>query len=223
MRGATPGIHAFTIPSISIRSRKSRRLSEVFNRSDAEVKADPSAVVVIQDSEDNTEGVSLPNQEETPTVKGGSQKISSATNAANMQRAKDASAWGSVPDELNEPKGSGDASRSKGKGKVDPIDKKVEKKRIATKAKADLEAGRIPTFQIGGTCEVLSSEAPVAQSLGVIPPVSLLVNSDSATIPPYPAVQTPVNVSQTPLPRAPSLTPLPTLALELSSESSLSN
>ncbi|KFK23075.1 hypothetical protein AALP_AAs53663U000100 [Arabis alpina] len=76
---------------------------------------------------------------------------------------------------------------------------------IAAKAKATLEAGRITTFRIGGTCEVLPSEAPIAQSLGVIPPASLPVNSDSAAIPPCPAV----NVSQTPPPRAPSLTLLP--------------
>ncbi|KFK23076.1 hypothetical protein AALP_AAs53663U000100 [Arabis alpina] len=78
---------------------------------------------------------------------------------------------------------------------------------IAAKAKATLEAGRITTFRIGGTCEVLPSEAPIAQSLGVIPPASLPVNSDSAAIPPCPAV----NVSQTPPPRAPSLTLLPSL------------
>ncbi|KFK24250.1 hypothetical protein AALP_AAs63728U000100 [Arabis alpina] len=149
MRGATPGIPAFTIPSIPIRSRKSRRLSE----------------------------------EETPTVKEGSQKIPYATNSVDMQRADDASARGSVLDDLNEPKGPGDASHSEGKGKVDPVDKKAEKKRIAAMAKADLEAGRIPTFRIGGTCEVLPSKTHVAQSLGVIPPASLLVNSDSAAIP----------------------------------------
>ncbi|KFK41078.1 hypothetical protein AALP_AA2G082800 [Arabis alpina] len=222
MRGATPGIHAFTIPSIPIRSKKSRRLSQVSNRSNAEVTTDLSAVVVIQDSEDNTEGVSLPNQEETPAVKGGSQKILYATNTTDMQKADDASARGLVPDELNELKGLGDASRSKGKGKVDPVDKKAQKKGIAAKSKADLKAGRISTFRIGGTCEVLPSEVPVAQSLGVIPPASLLVNSDSAAIPPCPAVQTAINVSQTPLPRAPSLTLLPRLASELSSESSLS-
>ncbi|KFK22099.1 hypothetical protein AALP_AAs40836U000200 [Arabis alpina] len=84
-------------------------------------------------------------------------------------KGDDASARGSVPDELNKPKGCGDASRSKGKGKVDTVDKKAEKKRISAKAKADLEAGRIHTFRIGGTCEVLLSEALVAQSLGVIP------------------------------------------------------
>ncbi|KFK41074.1 hypothetical protein AALP_AA2G082100 [Arabis alpina] len=196
MRGATPGIHAFTIPSIPIRSRKSRRLSGVSNRSDAE--------------------------EKTPVVKDGSQKIPFATNVTVMQMDDDASGRGSVPDELNEPKGPGDTSRSKGKGKVDPVDKKAEKKRISAKAKADLEAGRILTFRIGGTCEVLPSEAPVAQSLGVIPPASLLVNSHSTTIPLCPAVQTTFNVSQTPLPRAPSLTPLPRLASELSSKSSLS-
>ncbi|KFK35893.1 hypothetical protein AALP_AA4G050400 [Arabis alpina] len=219
MRGYTPRIRAFTIPSIPIRSRKSRRLSEVSNRPDAEVTADPSAIVVIQNSEDNTEGVSLPNQEETPVVKDGSQKIPYVTN---MQSADDASARGSFPDELNEPKGPGDASRSKGKGKVDPVDMKVEKRRISAKAKADLKAGRIPTFRIGGTYEVFPSEAPAAQSLGVIPPAFLLVNFDSTATPPCPAVQRAVNVSQTPPPRAPSLTPLPRLASELSSESSLS-
>ncbi|KFK41321.1 hypothetical protein AALP_AA2G114800 [Arabis alpina] len=207
MRGATPGIPAFTILSIPIRFRKSRRLSEVSNWSDTEVTADPSAVVVIQDSEDNTEGVSLPNQEETSGIKDGFHRIPSATNAAD-----DASARRSVSDELNEPKDLGDASRSKGKGKVDPVDKKAEKKRIAAKAKADLKAGRIPTFRIGGTYEVLPSEAPVAQSLGVIR--SFHVNSDSAAIPPCPAV----NVSQIPPPRAPSLTSLPRLASKLSSD-----
>ncbi|KFK41165.1 hypothetical protein AALP_AA2G094300 [Arabis alpina] len=164
-RCATAGIHAFYTPSIPIRPRKSRRLSEVSNRSEAEVTADLSAIVVIEDSEDNTEGVSLPSQEETPTVKDGSQKIPSGTDAANMQRADDASARGSVPGESNELKSPGDASRSKEKGKVDPVDKKAEKKRIAAKAKADLEAGRIPAFRISGTCEVLLSEAPAAQSL----------------------------------------------------------
>ncbi|KFK32900.1 hypothetical protein AALP_AA6G302800 [Arabis alpina] len=129
---------------------------------------------------------------------------------------------GSVPDELNEPNGPVDAFRIKGKGKVDPVDKKAEKKRIAAKAKAELEAGRILTFQIGGTCEVLPSEAPVAQSLVVIPPASLPVNFDSVAIPPCSTVQTAVNVSQTPPPRTPSLTPLSRLASELSSESSLS-
>ncbi|KFK29331.1 hypothetical protein AALP_AA7G119800 [Arabis alpina] len=226
MRGATPGIPAFTIPSIPICSKKSRRLSKVSNRSDAEVTAYPSAIVVITDSEDNTddntEGVSLPNREDTLAVKDGSQKIPSATNAADMQKADEPSAQGSAPDKLNEPNGPSDASRSKGKGNVDPIDKKAGKKRIAAKVKADLEAGRIPTFWIGGTCEVLPSEAPVAQSLGVISPASLLVNSDSAAIPLCPAVQTAANVSQTPPRRAPSLTLLPRLASELSSESSLS-
>ncbi|KFK36292.1 hypothetical protein AALP_AA4G103500 [Arabis alpina] len=139
-----------------------------------------------------------------------------------MQSRDTSSAWGSTPDELNEPKGPGDTSRSKRKGKVYPVDKKAEKKKIAAKAKADLEAGRIPTFRIGGTCEVPPSEALVAQSLGVIPPTSLPVNSDSAAIPPCPAVQTAANVSHTLPPRAPSLTPLPRLSSELSSESSLS-
>ncbi|KFK32434.1 hypothetical protein AALP_AA6G241200 [Arabis alpina] len=203
MRGAAPGIHAFNTPSILIRTRKSRRLSEVSNRSDVKVTADPSAIVVIQDSEDNTEGISLPNQEENEAVRDGSQKVSSATDLANMQRADDASARGSVLDKLNEPKGLGDAPRSKGKGKVDPIDKKAEKKRIAVKAKADLEAGRIPAFRIGGTFEVLPSEAPVAQILGITPPAYLPVNSDIAAILPYLAVQTAVNVPQPPPPRAP--------------------
>ncbi|KFK22825.1 hypothetical protein AALP_AAs43016U000100 [Arabis alpina] len=192
MGGATPGIPAFTIPSIPIRSRKSRTLSEVSNRSDAEVTDNPSAIVVIQDSEDKTKGVTLPNQEETQAVKDGSQKIPSATN-----------------------EGPGDASHLKGKGKIDPIDKKVEKKRIAAKAKADLEAERIPAFLSGGTCEVFLSEAPVSQSVCVIPPASLPVNSDSAAIPPCRAVQTSLNVTQIPSPRAPSLTPLPRLASKL--------
>ncbi|KFK34697.1 hypothetical protein AALP_AA5G179900 [Arabis alpina] len=139
-----------------------------------------------------------------------------------MQSADDASPRGSAPHELSEPKGHGDASRSKGKGKVDPVDKKAEKKMIAAKAKADLKAGRITTFRIGGTCEVLPSEAPIAQSLGIIPPASLHVNSDSAAIPPCPPVQTTVNVSHIPPPRAPSLTLLPIFASKLSSESSLS-
>ncbi|KFK22933.1 hypothetical protein AALP_AAs51418U000300 [Arabis alpina] len=123
MRGATPGISGFNVPSIPIRSRKSRRLSEVSNRSDAEVTADPSATVIIQDSEDNTEGISLP--------------------------------------------------------------------------------------------------TPIAQSLGVTPPAPLLVKSDSLAIPPCSAVQTAVDVSQSPLPCAPSLTLLARSASELSSESSL--
>ncbi|KFK35894.1 hypothetical protein AALP_AA4G050500 [Arabis alpina] len=195
MRGATSGIPAFSIPSIPIHSKKSRRLSEVSNRSDAE--------------------------EETPVVEDGSQKVPSVTDEADMQRADDASARGSVPDELNEPKHPGDASRSKEKGKVDTLDNKTHKKRISAKAKADLESGRIPTFRISGTCEVLPSEAPAAQSLGVIPPTSLPVNSDSTAIPPCLAIQTTVNVSQTP-PRASSLTRLPRLASKLSSESSLS-
>ncbi|KFK22139.1 hypothetical protein AALP_AAs68170U000100 [Arabis alpina] len=139
-----------------------------------------------------------------------------------MQRADDASARGSVSDEINEAKGPGDASHSKGKGKVDPVGKKAKKKRIAAKSKVDLEAGRIPTFQIDGTCEVLLSKAPVSQSLGVIPLASLPANSDSAAIPPCPAVQKAVNVSHTPPPCAPSLTSLPRLASQLSSESPLS-
>ncbi|KFK29163.1 hypothetical protein AALP_AA7G097500 [Arabis alpina] len=146
MRGATPGIPAFYTPSIAIRLRKSRRLSEVSSRSDAEVTADPSAIVVIEDTEDNIEGISLPNQGKNLAVTDGSQKISSAIDAANMQRADDASARGSDPGEANEPKGHGDASRSKGKGKVDPVHKKAEKKRIVAKAKADLEARRILAF-----------------------------------------------------------------------------
>ncbi|KFK29197.1 hypothetical protein AALP_AA7G101900 [Arabis alpina] len=123
-----------------------------------------------------------------------------------MKRADDALARGSVPGESNEPKSPGDVSRSKGKGKVDPVDKKAEKKRIAAKAKADLEAGRIPAFRIGRTCELLPSEAPVAQSLGVTTPSSLPVSSDSAAIPPCLAVQIAVNVFQLPPPHA-SLTP----------------
>ncbi|KFK32174.1 hypothetical protein AALP_AA6G207200 [Arabis alpina] len=221
MRGATPGILAFNTPSIPIRPRKSRRLSEVSSRSDAEVTDDLSSIVVIQDSEDNTEGVSLPNQEEIPAVKDGSEKIPSATDAADMQKADDSSARGSVPGELNEPKDLGDASRSKGKGKVDLVDKKAAKKRIAAKAKANLEAGRILAFRIGGFGEVLPSEAPVAQSLGVTPPASLPVSSDSAAVPPSPAVQTAVNVPQ-PLPPRAFLTPSSRPASEFSSESSLS-
>ncbi|KFK32249.1 hypothetical protein AALP_AA6G217500 [Arabis alpina] len=208
MRGDTPGIPTFNTPSIPSRPRKSRRLSEVSKTLEAEVTVNPSVIVVIRDSEDNTEGVSLPSQDETPAVKDGSQKIPYGTNAANMQRTDDASARGSVPSESNEPKDLGDVSLSKGKGKVDSVDKKAEKKRIAAKAKAkaDLEAGRIP----------------VAQSLGVTPPTSLLVSSDNAAIPPCPAVQTAVNVSQPPPIRAPPLTSLPRLASELSSEFSLS-
>ncbi|KFK45069.1 hypothetical protein AALP_AA1G339300 [Arabis alpina] len=125
------------------------------------------------------------------------------------------------PGESNEAKGPGDASPSKGKGKVDPVDKKAEKKRISAKAKVDLKAGRIPAFLIGGTCEFLLSQAPVTQSLGVTPPASLPVNSDSLAIPPCSAVQTAVDVSQPPLPRAPTLTPLARSTLELSSESFL--
>ncbi|KFK32896.1 hypothetical protein AALP_AA6G302100 [Arabis alpina] len=121
-RGATSGIPALNVPSIPIRSRKSWRLSEVSNRSDA--------------------------KEENPAVRDGSQKISSATDVTGMQRADDVSAWGSVSGESNEPKGPSDASRSKEKGKVDPVDKKAEKKRITAKAKAKLEAGRIPAFRI---------------------------------------------------------------------------
>ncbi|KFK31744.1 hypothetical protein AALP_AA6G153300 [Arabis alpina] len=139
MRGATPGMPAFNTPSIPIRSRKSRRLSKVSNRTDAEVTADLFAIVIIQDSEDNTEGTSLPSQEENLAVRDGSQKIPSMTDAADAQRADDTLARGSVPGESNELKGPADASRSKGKGKVDPIDKNAEKKRIAAKAKADLE------------------------------------------------------------------------------------
>ncbi|KFK39713.1 hypothetical protein AALP_AA3G278600 [Arabis alpina] len=137
-----------------------------------------------------------------------------------MQRADDVSVRWSVPGEFNEPKGPGDVSRLKEKGKVDPVDKKAEKKRIAAKAKADLEAGRIPAFRIVGTCEVLPSEALVAQSLGVTPPVSLPVSSDNAAIPPCPAVQITVNVSQLSPPRA-SLTSSSRPTSELSSESSL--
>ncbi|KFK35596.1 hypothetical protein AALP_AA4G011900 [Arabis alpina] len=136
-------------------------------------------------------------------------------------RADDSSARGSVPGELNEPKYLGNASRSKGKGKVDIVDKKAEKKRISAEAKADLEAGRIPAFWIGGTCEILPSEAPVAQSLGVTPPASLHVSSDSAAILPCPAVQIAVNVSQLLPPRA-SLPPSSRKSSKLSSGSSLS-
>ncbi|KFK31479.1 hypothetical protein AALP_AA6G117500 [Arabis alpina] len=128
MRGATPGIQAFNVPSIPIYSKKSRRLCEVFNRSDAEVTADPSAVVVIEDSEDNNEGISLPNQEENLAVQDGSEKVPSTTDAANMQRTDDASARGSAPGESNEPKGPSDASRSKEKGKVDLVGNKAEKR-----------------------------------------------------------------------------------------------
>ncbi|KFK32136.1 hypothetical protein AALP_AA6G202900 [Arabis alpina] len=112
-----------------------------------------------------------------------------------MQRADDASARGSVPGEFNEPKDPGGASRSKGKGKVDPVDKKAEKNRIAAKVKAILEARRIPAFRIGGTCEVPSPDAPVAQSLGVTPPASAPFSLDISAIPPCPAVETAVNVS----------------------------
>ncbi|KFK23616.1 hypothetical protein AALP_AAs52045U000300 [Arabis alpina] len=117
-------------------------------------------------------------------------------------------------------KGPGDVSRSKGKGKVDLVDKKAEKKRIAAKPKVDLEAGMIPAFRIGGICEVLPSEAPIAQSLGVTPHASLLVSSNSAAIPPCPTIQTAVNVPLLPPPRA-SLTPSSRPASELLSESSL--
>ncbi|KFK28841.1 hypothetical protein AALP_AA7G055700 [Arabis alpina] len=112
-------------------------------------------------------------------------------------------------------------SATDGRGKVDAVDKKAEKKRIAAKAKADLEAGRIPAFRIGGTCEILPSEALVARSLGVTPPASLLVMSDNAAIRPCSAVQTAVNVPQL-LPPPTSLTTSSTPASELSSESSLS-
>ncbi|KFK31910.1 hypothetical protein AALP_AA6G174900 [Arabis alpina] len=150
-------------------------------------------------------------------------------NLGDFLRADDSSARGSVPGQLNEPKDLGNASRSKGKGKVDLVDKKPEKKRIAAKAEADLEEGRIPAFRIGGTCEVLSSEAPVAHSLGVTPLASLSVSSYSAAVPPCPAVQTAiqtvvqtaVNVPQLPPPSAP-LTSSSRPASELSSESSLS-
>ncbi|KFK28844.1 hypothetical protein AALP_AA7G055900 [Arabis alpina] len=123
---------------------------------------------------------------------------------------------GVVPDESNKPKGPGDASRSKGKGKVDLVDNKADKKRISAKVKADLEAGRISIFRISGTCEVLPSEAPVTQSLGVAPPASAPAGSSSLAIPPCSAVQTAVNVPQPPLPRAHSLTPLSRSASELS-------
>ncbi|KFK31289.1 hypothetical protein AALP_AA6G093200 [Arabis alpina] len=145
----------------------------------------------------------------------------SGIDVADMQRADDASARGLVPGKSNGPKSLGDVSRSKGKGKVDPVDKKAEKKRIAAKAKADLEAGRIPSFRIGGTCEVLPSKALVAQSLGVTPPASLPVTLDSAVIPPCPAVRRAADVPHLPAPRD-SLTPSSRPASELSSESSLS-
>ncbi|KFK29558.1 hypothetical protein AALP_AA7G149500 [Arabis alpina] len=215
MRGATPDILTFNIPSIPIRSRKSKRLSEVSNRSDAEVTAHPSTIVIIQDSKDNTEGAYLPSQEENLAVRDGFKKIPSATDATDTQRADDALARGLVPGESNEPKGPGDASLSKGKGKVDPVDKKAEKKRIAAKA------WRIPAFRIGGTCKVLPSDASVAQSLGVTPLAPLPVNSDSLATPLCSAVQTAVKVPHPP-PRAPSLTPSTRLASELLPESSLS-
>ncbi|KFK29221.1 hypothetical protein AALP_AA7G105000 [Arabis alpina] len=199
MRGDTLGIPAFNTPSIPIRPRKSRRLSKVSNRSDAEVTADPSAIIVIQDCEHNTEGISLPNKEENATVRDGSQNVSSVTDPANMQRADDASTRGSVLDKLNEPKGLGDASRSKGKRKVDLVDKKAEKNRIAAKAKADFKAGWITAFWIGGTCVVPPPEAPVYQSLGVTPPASAPISLDSSAIPLCPAVQTAINVSHPPL------------------------
>ncbi|KFK34572.1 hypothetical protein AALP_AA5G163200 [Arabis alpina] len=135
-----------------------------------------------------------------PAVKDGSQKIPSATDAAVMQWADDALDRGSVPGESNKPKGPSDASRSKGKGKVNLVDKMAEKKWIAAKAKVDLKARRIPAFRIGGTFEVLLSEAPVAQSLGVTSSASLPVNSDSAAIPPCSVVHTAINVPQLPHP-----------------------
>ncbi|KFK29218.1 hypothetical protein AALP_AA7G104700 [Arabis alpina] len=152
MSGVTPGIPAFNTPSLPIRPRKTKRLSE----------------------------------EENATVSDSSNKLSSVTDA-NMQRAEDASARGSVPGEPNELKGPGDASRSKGKGNVDPVDQKAEKKRITAKTKADLEERRIPAFRIGGT-----------------------------SIPPCSAVQTAVDIPQPLLPRAPFLAPLTRSALEFS-------
>ncbi|KFK22866.1 hypothetical protein AALP_AAs50104U000100 [Arabis alpina] len=160
----------------------------------------------LQDSEDNIEGVFLPNQEETPAIKDGSQKIPSVTDTADIQRVNDSSARGSVLGEFNEPKDLGNAFRSNGKRKVDPVDKKAEKKRIAAKVKTDLKVGRILAFRIGGTCEVIPSEAPVAQSLGVIPHASLSVSFDSASVPSCATVQTAVNVPHLSPSRA-SLTP----------------
>ncbi|KFK39830.1 hypothetical protein AALP_AA3G293700 [Arabis alpina] len=177
MRGATPGIPAFNTPSIPIHPWKSRRLSEVSNRSEAEVTADPSAIEVIQDSEDNIEGVSLPNQEETSAVKDGSRTIPSATDAVDMQRADDAPARGSVP---GEPKILAMLPVQR-KGKVDPVDKTAEKERIAAKAKADLEAGRIPAFQIGGTCEVLPCSKVVNVPQLSLPRASLTPSSRPAS------------------------------------------
>ncbi|KFK33887.1 hypothetical protein AALP_AA5G073100 [Arabis alpina] len=214
MRGATPGILAFNVPSIPICSKKSRRLSDVSNKSEAEVTADSSTIVIIQDSKDNTVVTALPNQEENLAVQDGSQKIHSAIDAANTQKADDTLAQGSVPGESNEPKGPGNISRSKGKGKVNPADKKEEKKRIAARAKADFEAGRVPAFWIGRTCEVPPSDALVSQSLGDKPNVLLPVNSDSLVVPPSSVVQTTVVESQPPPPRSPSLTMLARSASE---------
>ncbi|KFK39809.1 hypothetical protein AALP_AA3G291200 [Arabis alpina] len=125
--------------------QKSRRLSEVSTRSGVEATTNPSAIVIIQDSEDNIEGVSLPVEEKNLAVQDGSQKIPFVNDADDMQRE--------------------------------------EKKRIAAKAKVDLEARRISTFWIGGTCEVLPSDAPAAQSLGVAPHASLPVSSNSPVVP----------------------------------------
>ncbi|KFK31303.1 hypothetical protein AALP_AA6G095300 [Arabis alpina] len=124
MRGATPGIDAFNTPSIPIRPRKSRRLSELSNRSEAEVTVDPSAV------------------------------IPSVTDAADMQRTDDASARGSVHGESNEPKGRDYVFRSNGKGKVDPVDKKAEKKRITAKLKPTSKGERFPP---SGSVELVKS------------------------------------------------------------------
>ncbi|KFK25974.1 hypothetical protein AALP_AA8G187000 [Arabis alpina] len=96
-----------------------------------------------------------------------------------MQRADDVSTQVSHPGESYKSKGPSDASRSKGKGKVYPVDKKDERKRIAAKAKADFEAGRIPIFLIGGTYDVQPFDARVTQSLGIPPPAFLRVSFDS--------------------------------------------
>ncbi|KFK35651.1 hypothetical protein AALP_AA4G019000 [Arabis alpina] len=93
---------------------------------------------------------------------------------------------------------------------------------MTAKAKADLEARKIPTFWIGGTCEVLPSDAPTVQSLGVTPRASFLVSSDSLAIPPSLVVETTDVVSQPLPPRASSLTPMTKSALELFCEPSRS-
>ncbi|KFK32470.1 hypothetical protein AALP_AA6G246200 [Arabis alpina] len=130
-----------------------------------------------------------------------------------MHKADDVSALGSVSGESNEPKGPNDASVSVGKRKVDPVDKKVEKKRITAKDKADLEAGRVHALWIGRTCEVPPFDV---QSLGVTPHASLPVNSDSPVIPPSSVVQTTAVVSQPSPPRVSSLLMSTRSASELS-------